>query len=590
MVSGSWDGTLRVWDAAPGKCLKILEGHGGSVNCAAVLDDGRVVSGSDDHTLRVWDAASGQCLKTLKGHGGSVNCATSLDDGRVVSGSDDRTLRVWEAASGQCLKILEEHGGSVRCLAVLDDGRVVSGSRDNTLRVWDVETGESLPPFEEHGGSVRCLAALDDGRVVSGSDDGTLRVWDAASGKCLKILEGHGGPVICAAVLDDGRLVSGSWDGTVRIWDKDTFSCIGILSVDPQVMLLNKIRHYCIDYIGFLARNGEYFTAGDDGQYAGFRRVDGEDCCYEIPLKTDGGDEEAREKLYSFMTEFIQKYRYTCEPVYTVDFDWGLSSGEENMLRMFSNLFHVFTRDFSSGNYGECRIYNDEFRMDRYNETDECSSVMLFLDEADLTLHPEWQRRLIRLLTAFLPSIYPETCVKDMQLVLSTHSPLLLGDIPSENISYLGKDNDVPGETFGQNIHTILRDGFFLESGTVGAFAGARINGIADRLEEIIENEGKKEKTDGEEVLKNEDKNKNANNKPYIRPSENELADIRKTIDIVANGILRVWLEGKWLETNAVLSEPLCSEEAKKLVEEAKKLPPEEKRYILRELLGEDGK
>ena len=87
------------------------------------------------NTLRVWDAASGQCLTILKGHGGPVNCLAVLDDGRVVSGSFDGTLRVWDVASGQCLNTLEGHGGRVRCLAVLDDGRVVSGSWDGTLRV-----------------------------------------------------------------------------------------------------------------------------------------------------------------------------------------------------------------------------------------------------------------------------------------------------------------------------------------------------------------------------------------------------------------------------------------------------------------------
>ena len=57
------------------------------------------------------------------------------------------------------------------------------------------------------------------------------------------------------------------------------------------------------------------------------------------------------------------------------------------------------------------------------------------------------------------------------QIVLSTHSPLLLGDMPQHNVIYL-RTNDETGitevdnsgrlETFGQNIHLILRDSFFL--------------------------------------------------------------------------------------------------------------------------------
>ncbi|MBQ1818154.1 MAG: hypothetical protein II124_05915, partial [Clostridia bacterium] len=100
--------------------------------CIVALPGGRVIGGYSDGTLRVWDAASGQCLKTLEGHGDAVSCLAALDDGRVVSGSYDNTLRVWDAVSGQCLKTLEGHGDAVSCLAALDDGRVVSGSYDNT--------------------------------------------------------------------------------------------------------------------------------------------------------------------------------------------------------------------------------------------------------------------------------------------------------------------------------------------------------------------------------------------------------------------------------------------------------------------------
>lgn len=107
----------------------------------------------------------------------------------------------------------------------------------------------------------------------------------------------------------------------------------------------------------------------------------------------------------------------------------------------------------------------------------------MFMDEADLTYHPEWQRRFVSILTAFIQEIYPKECCREVQIILSTHSPLLLGDMPSRNVIYLKKDEktgitqtDGRGriETFGQNIHLILRDSFFLSDGTIGEFAGKR--------------------------------------------------------------------------------------------------------------------
>ena len=36
----------------------------------AVLSDGRIVSGSQEGTVRIWNGASGECERVLKGHSG----------------------------------------------------------------------------------------------------------------------------------------------------------------------------------------------------------------------------------------------------------------------------------------------------------------------------------------------------------------------------------------------------------------------------------------------------------------------------------------------------------------------------------------
>ena len=48
----------------------------------------RIAGGSFDNTIKVWDAESGQEALTLKGHSESVNSvAYNLDGARIVSGS-----------------------------------------------------------------------------------------------------------------------------------------------------------------------------------------------------------------------------------------------------------------------------------------------------------------------------------------------------------------------------------------------------------------------------------------------------------------------------------------------------------------------
>ena len=65
-------------------------------------DGQRIVTGSWDQTAKVWEAASGRELLTLKGHSDAiVSVAFSPDGQRIVTGSEDQTAKVWEAASGR---------------------------------------------------------------------------------------------------------------------------------------------------------------------------------------------------------------------------------------------------------------------------------------------------------------------------------------------------------------------------------------------------------------------------------------------------------------------------------------------------------
>ena len=227
VVSGSRDGTLKIWDLETRAELATLTGHTEKVTAVAVLPDGcRLVSASEDKTLKVWDVAMGMELATLTRHTFGVTAVAVHPDGRrLVSVSFDGTLKVCEVETGVVLATLTVHTSWVTAVAVHPDGRrLVSASGDQTLKVWDWETGAELATLTGHTREVTAVAVLPDGRrLVSASYDQTLKVWEMETGAELATLTGHISLVTGVAVLPDGhRLVSASWDKTLKIWDVET--------------------------------------------------------------------------------------------------------------------------------------------------------------------------------------------------------------------------------------------------------------------------------------------------------------------------------------------------------------------------------
>jgi len=110
--------------AQSARCLQTLE-QAGSVNSVALTPDGRLaLTGSHDGTARLWDLASGRCLQTLEGHTDQVWSVAIAANGRLaLTGSFDGTARLWELASGRCVGALEGDNTSV---ALTPDGRLGS--------------------------------------------------------------------------------------------------------------------------------------------------------------------------------------------------------------------------------------------------------------------------------------------------------------------------------------------------------------------------------------------------------------------------------------------------------------------------------
>ena len=133
-------------------------------------------------------------------------------------------------------------------------------------------------------------------------------------------------------------------------------------------------------------------------------------------------------------------------------------------------------------------------------------SISCIGDEIDNHLHPKWKQEIIYNFINMIKTYKKFTGESiPLHIILTTHSPFVLSDLPKENIIFLDKVDKKTKEkyskldiknlkngncinvskyielkTFGANIHTLLSNGFFMSDGLMGEFAKSKINEIKD--------------------------------------------------------------------------------------------------------------
>lgn len=185
------------------------------------------------------------------------------------------------------------------------------------------------------------------------------------------------------------------------------------------------------------------------------------------------------------LSQFLELYFGTQIIEGALNFNWsGFSSGQLALFNMYSRLHYLVDSTYVS------HIDKDD--------------ILLLLDEPDVYLHPEWQRRFVESIINFISIDYAynpdeagSTGQRKIQIVFSTNNPLTLSDLlPSNVVKIKRKDggrtadimdcySDGGNSTFGANLYNLLDDAFFFDNDYIGSFAKLKIEEILKIIHEI---------------------------------------------------------------------------------------------------------
>ena len=221
---------------------------------------------------------------------------------------------------------------------------------------------------------------------------------------------------------------------------------------------------------------------------------------------------------------------------------WPLSSGENNLLNMYSRIY-CFAADYIKS-------------MNHRN-------ILLLIDEAEISYHPRWQQEYIKSIIDLINDIFIDT---NIHIIFTTHSPIVLSDIPEQNVVYIynnkisNKDHNSIAKngltkTFGANIYNLYNNSFFLNespvTGIIGSYANDKINKAMKDLNEITkfcnELKGKKIET----------------NKQNLYEKKMECA--KSIIDIIGDQLTKDILLEMYIDTKKILDSVRASSKVQEI-------------------------
>ncbi len=177
----------------------------------------------------------------------------------------------------------------------------------------------------------------------------------------------------------------------------------------------------------------------------------------------DFSDKETKNTLFKLFNLYINVQQYY--PFIVFRFEPPISSGELSFLTLWARLY-----DYLENNH-------------------EAKHAIIFIDEAETTLHPEWQKALCQSTISFIEDYCKARKRKlHLHIIFASHSPMLMSDVPTGNVVFLDKDkssddlNKTDWKTFAGDIFEIYQKGFFLKNGSIGNFALSKVDGVIQHI------------------------------------------------------------------------------------------------------------
>lgn len=239
------------WDITRDTPPVSLEGHTNAISYMEFSPDGtRLLTSSYDGTAKIWDAVHGILLADLCGHtfnAADMTFISPVSDtaagAQLVTTSDDGSLHLWDLATMRVLKTFNGPAEKIFSVQYCRGGqKLLTGTKEGDMTVWDLPSGRSLRiehvsdvvidptsevDLDEITLLVKPVLSPDGKLVLSGIHGATAKMYDAVTGRLLWELKNEKlASLAFVRFSPDGSKVMAGWNYYDNWVDSTLMNCL----------------------------------------------------------------------------------------------------------------------------------------------------------------------------------------------------------------------------------------------------------------------------------------------------------------------------------------------------------------------------
>lgn len=158
-----------------------MYGHLATVSSVEMNNDmTKIISGSNDGTIKIWNEDTGELIHSINAHNGyTKDVKIDPTANRFASCGTDSTIKIWDLNTFELINILKKYLGKINTISYHYSGNYIAcGGFDNNIYIWDIKSSTivvTLTAHEKPVNSIEFSSSGDD--LISGGADGKVIIW-----------------------------------------------------------------------------------------------------------------------------------------------------------------------------------------------------------------------------------------------------------------------------------------------------------------------------------------------------------------------------------------------------------------------------